>query len=284
VTRWLVTVLAAALVLTWAVGASGHHRPGHAGGTATPPPTTTPPPGAPPSALYGIFASSSADRSQVANLGFNAVTVDARVPELDAAWAQGLAGVVWLGGYQNEPACQFVESDDWVRSHVLAIKDHPGVRGYQIDNEPHATECPGAPAQVRARAALVRSLDPSPAHPTMLAVYREYEFDDYAGATDVLRVGMYPCSHLYGCNLSRITQKVASARAAGWTRVWGSPQAFGDEYYRTPSPAELQAILDTWRAAGVTDLLSYVWDRTDPDTLSARPELWPVFKANAPRT
>jgi hypothetical protein len=239
--------------------------------------TATPASALPPDAVYGVFASSTANKGTIASVGFNTVTTGPYTSELDAANARGLGGVVWLGGYVNEPTCQFAKSDSWIREKVMAIRNHPAVRGYQIDNEPHATQCPNAPAQIAARAALVRRLDPDPAHVTLLALYRDYEFDDYAGATDVLRVGSYPCSHRNGCVYSKIPNKVAAARAAGWTRLWGSPQAFGDDYYRMPTASELRTILDIWEAQDVEGLLAYVWDKSDPDTLSMHPALWPVF-------
>lgn len=245
--------------------------------------TTNGAPPPPPAAdsVYGIFASSAADYSLITGRGFNTVTVSSP-SQLDQIHAHGLKGVYWLGGFDNEPVCSYTTDDAWVTTQVNAVKNHPALRGYQIENEPHATECPNAPADVRHRATLVRSLDPNLEHETVLAVYRDYEFDDYVNATDVLRVGMYPCNWTSGCSFNRITEKVSVARSVGWTKLWGSPQAAGDQYYRMPTPGELQTILDTWRATGVTNLLAFTWDRYDEDTLSMHPELWPVFEANAP--
>lgn len=252
----------------------------------TPTPTPTPEPApAPPGRLLGVFADGAADFTQIRSIGFNAITTNTTLTDLDRAQAAGLKALVWLGGFENEPVCDWRQTDAWVIQEVNKIKDHPAVIGYQIDNEPHATECPGAPAKLRDRAALVRSLDPNPAHVTMMALYRTEEFDDYVidgrPVTDVIRVGIYPCNINTGCQPDRITTKVGVARAAGWTRLWGSPQAFGDEYYRIPSPAELQAILDTWHANGIDDLFAYTWDISDPVVLRDHQELWPVFSSEA---
>jgi hypothetical protein len=253
---------------------------------SAPMPTPTPTP-APTSSdrLLGVFADGAADFTQIRSIGFNAITTNTTLADLDRAQAAGLKALVWLGGFENEPVCEWRHTDAWVTQEVNKIKAHPAVIGYQIDNEPHAAECPGAPAKLRDRAALVRSLDPNPAHVTMMALYRTEEFDDYVingrPVTDVIRVGIYPCNINTGCQPERITTKVGVARAAGWTRLWGSPQAFGDEYYRLPSPAELQAILDTWHANGIDDLFAYTWDISDPVVLRDHQELWPVFSSEA---
>ena len=68
-----------------------------------------------------------------------------------------------------------------------------------------------------------------------------------------------------------------AARAAGWNRLWAVPQVFGNDYYRMPTPSELQTILTTWDNAGVEGSLAYTWDKTEPDTLSMHPELQSAF-------
>jgi hypothetical protein len=230
----------------------------------------------PPGAVNAVFASTASDKAVVAGVGFNAVTVNPYKTDLDAIAARGLRGIVWLGGYDNT-LCQFSKNDTWIRDKVGAIRNHPAVIAYHIDDEPHGTECPAAPSQIRARSALVKSIDPDAV--TVLTHYRDYEFARFAGSADVLGIVSYPCSWTGGCKLTKITDKVKAARAAGWTRLWGLPQTFGDEYYRMPSPAEFASILSTWDSAGVGGMFTYTWDKTDPDTLSLHPELWSVMRA-----
>jgi hypothetical protein len=150
------------------------------------------------------------------------------------------------------------------------------VLAYQVDDEPHVAECPQAPAQIAARTARIHALDPR--HPVLVSHYREEEFRSLRGAADILAVVSYPCSWLRGCVYSKITAKVAAARRAGWTRLWGMPQAAGDEYYRMPTPREERRILATWKAAGVRDRYTYSWDETSPVTLHAHRELWRAFR------
>lgn len=237
---------------------------------------SAPPPPAPGYTVKGLMASSRADRASIASLGFNAVTVGPYRDRLDVLASYGTGGLVWLGGYDNM-TCSFVETDDWVRSHVTAIADHPAVIGYDVDNEPHAADCPTAPQQMRERNALVKSLDPG--EDTYMTLHEAAEFDDFIGSADILRISGYPCSHENGCRYAqKITDRVTAARAAGWTRIFGGVQAFGDEYYRLPTPDEEQIILDTWRNAGVEGIVTYVWDYSDPVVLRDHPELWDVLR------
>jgi len=225
-------------------------------------------------AVNGVVASSAASKSTIASVGFNSVTVNPYVVALNAIQSRGLKGIVWLGGYDND-VCRFRKPNSWVRRKLDAIKSHPAVIAYQIDDEPKSTECPSAPSQIAARSKLVRSLDRGTL--TVLTHYRSYEFRDFSNSADILGVVSYPCSHKYGCRYWKITADVQAARDAGWKRLWAMPQTFGDDYYRVPSASELQTILSTWNATGVEGSLTYVWDKTSPDTLSAHPELWSLF-------
>lgn len=226
--------------------------------------------------LNAVFASRAADKATIAKAGFNTATANPYVEELDALQRHGLRAIVWLQGYVNEPSCAFSKSDDWLTRRVNGVKNHPAVLAWHVDDEPHGTQCRNAPAQIAARTALLHRLDPS--HPVVLTHYREHEFDDFAGTADILGVVMYPCTWAAGCAYSKITSKVLAARRAGWTRLWGLPQTFGDEYYRMPTFAEALQILATWDAAGVTDRFTYTWDKTDPDTLVSHPDLWAAFR------
>ena len=228
----------------------------------------------PPGAIDGVIASSGSNKATIASAGFNAVTVNPYVADLDAIQARGLQGIVWLGGYDNL-TCEFAKPDTWVRQKLDAIKSHAAVVAYQIDDEPKSTQCPRAPSQIAGRSQLVKALDPGTL--TVLTHYRANEFRDFANSTDVLGVVSYPCSHKSGCRYRKITDDVNAARAGGWKRLWAVPQAFGDDPYRLPSPSELQTILSTWDAAGVEGSLAYVWDKTSSDPLSAHRELWSFF-------
>jgi hypothetical protein len=241
--------------------------------TTEPPPTTTAP--VQRWAFKGIHSSWNNGDVGAKDLGFDVITVSPDVARLDVLQANGLRGLIWLGGYDNA-TCQFVDNDDWVVAHVSAIKDHPAVLAYEIDNEPHFVDCPNAPSQMAARNALVKSLDPDAL--TYLTLYKD--FSAFLGSVDLIRISRYPCSYPDGCVYSKITDTVAAAEAAGWTRYWAGPQIFGDEYYKPPTPEELRMIFDTWRGTNAEAMVAYTWNYAGvSDPLNVHPELWDTVKA-----
>ncbi len=181
----------------------------------------------------GIYTTAGADYARIADLGFRTVIVNPTKTQLDQIRAHGLTAMLFLGGYDSA-TCTFGWSDETVRARVTAIKDHPASTMYYIADEPHTASCPDAVQQIRARAQLVKSIDPTAA--TALAENRQSDVTAFANATDVMILSTYPCSHLSGCVLSKIDAAVSTARAANVKHPWGAPQSFGDDYYRVPTP------------------------------------------------
>ena len=277
----VVVGLAAALVLGSAADMSdGAEPPCKPKTCGTSPVSTTATTAAMSTALTvrGIYASwpFELEYPAVAGLGFNAVSVGAYRDRLDDLQLLGLKGLVWLGGYDNA-TCTFVYSDDDVRTHIAAINGHPAILAYEIDNEPHADSCPTAPRQIKQRVALVRSLvGPN----IILYLTLSKNFQAFAGSgVDLIRISAYPCSYKYGCVMDKIVSKVAAARAAGFTRIWGGSKTAGDSYYRPPTPAELALIQQTWRDQGAEGYVAWAWDThgtTDP--LNTNTTLWDQWK------
>ena len=56
-----------------------------------------------------------------AAIGFNLIDSGPARYQMRPLAAHGLKGLIWLGGYDNE-TCTFRENDDWVRSHVRAVR------------------------------------------------------------------------------------------------------------------------------------------------------------------
>jgi hypothetical protein len=230
-------------------------------------------------AVRGIYASwpYASEYSTIVNrLGFNAVSVAAERDRLDYIQSLGLKGLVWLGGYDNT-TCRFVYTDDQVRTKVTSILGDPAVLAYEIDNEPHADACQTAPLQIRQRVALVRSLvGPN----IILYLTLSKNFASFADSgVDLIRISAYPCSYTSGCVMQKIVDKVAAARAAGFTRIWGGTQTAGDSYYRAPTPAELALIQQTWRTQGAEGYVAWAWDdhgATNP--LRTNTVLWHTWK------
>jgi hypothetical protein len=227
-------------------------------------------------AIRGVFERdlSATGFDHQAAAGFNMIDSGPYREELNQLAARGLKGFIWLGGYSNS-RCTFREGDRWVRSHIRKIRRHPAVAAYLIDDEPDAAKCPTAPAQMKARAKLVRSIDRRRGRPTFLVIYRNEQLKRFAGTVDVLALDKYPCSHKFGCVYSKIDRMAAKADRLG-IRYWGVIQAHGDDWYRLPTPEELHQEFVRWRATNMEGYLvfSWAWPPDDPALwLANHPEL-----------
>ena len=207
--------------------------------------------------IRGIYGKDDSDTGfdEQAAIGFNVIDSGPYEEDMDELADRGLKGFVWLGGYSNE-RCAFRESDRWIRSHVADIAGHPAVAAYFIDDEPDAAQCPSAPAQVRARSRLVKSIDREAT--TFIATYKVGQFKRFARTVDVLALDGYPCSIKRGCDYSKITRQVAEADRLR-VRYWGVMQAFGDDWYDVPTRAELHEQFERWRASKMEGYLVFGW-------------------------
>jgi hypothetical protein len=255
-------LLIAVMFSTTLVAATGCASASHSDGES-PAVNTTATPGYAVRGIYDRDSSATGFDREVA-LGFN--FIDSNVfDDFDELAARHLRGFVWLGGYSNV-SCSFREDDDWIREHVSAIADNPGVGAYFIDDEPDAAKCPRAPAQMKARSDLVKSLDPGP--PTVLVTYKIDQFKLFAHTVDVLGLDVYPCSIRGGCDYTKIDVQAAVADHLG-ARYWGVIQAFGDDWYKLPTPDELHRQFRHWRATKMEGYLVFAWRHPD-----GMPSVW----------
>jgi hypothetical protein len=215
------------------------------------------------------------DLGRQAALGFNFIDTGPDRDQVRAIAARGLKPFVWLGGYSND-RCEFEESDAWVSSHVHAIATRrhrrrrhgrrrlgrPLVGAYFIDDEPDAAECPGAPAQIKARSDLVKSIDPRP--PTFIVTNKEDQLERFARTVDVIGLDHYPCSIRHGCAYSKIDAQAAKADRLG-IRYWGVIQAYGDDWYKVPTAEELHQEFVHWRRTHMEGYLVFAWRYPDDD-------------------
>jgi hypothetical protein len=209
--------------------------------------------------------------------GFTVVDRGAYQDALDAL-PSGTKGWVWLGDYDNT-TCTWEKSDDWIRSHVSAIAGHPKIAGYYIADEPHVWECSRAPSDVRARATLVKSLDPGP--PTFIVLQPHSPgnpYTPYVGTVDVIGVERFPCSYDNGCVMTKIDDAIQLAAEAGVPRYWAIIQAFADSYYRLPTADELREEFRRWRLSRMEGYLVFSWNY-GTETLDNHPDLVEVLKA-----
>jgi hypothetical protein len=201
-----------------------------------------------------------------AAIGLNYIDSGPYRDQMDALARRGLKGFIWLGGYSND-TCSFRRSESWVRSHVEDIAGHSAVGAYFVDDEPNAASCPNAPAQMEARSDLLKSIDPGAT--TFIVVYRVEQLKLFAGATDVIGLDDYPCKlKLHGCDYSVIEEQADEADRLG-IRYWGVIQAWGDDYYKLPTPAELREQFVQWRGTNMEGYLVFAWNY--PDDM---PRLW----------
>lgn len=224
---------------------------------------------------HGTLANAHSNMRAVVSLGFDFVTVSAWREELDRAQAAGLKVLVWLGGF-DYTTCRWNWSMAKLRDRLQDIKGHPAIFGYFVDDEPHAF-CPTIVKDLRKRNALIKSIDPGAL--TFIAENRVEALAPLANVVDVLGVVAYPCSHQHGCVYSKISDKVAAVERAGWRHYYAMVQTAGDDYYRSPTPSELQRILQTWHATRAEGEVNFAWACCGrPETLADHPDLWTTWR------
>jgi hypothetical protein len=211
------------------------------------------------------------------SVGFT--TLDATPSEL-AQLPPGARVLVWLGGYDNS-SCTWTTSDSQLRAsfdqHGLASDAR--VAGYFLADEPNTDHhCPGAPGQLRARTALVRSLDPNTRHYALANIDDPDQFAAFQGTVDVLATDPYPCRVGAACDWAQIPSYIARLRAAGVTRYMGFLQAFSGQSWRWPTPTELIHMVDQWRASDWCGAITFSWSYQG-QALSDHPQLLKVLAA-----
>lgn len=212
--------------------------------------------------VYGRDASASGVATLKAT-GFDAVTVQPWRDHLDGLQRDGLRGLVWLFGYDNT-TCSFDRDDAWVRETVTAIAGHPAIVAYNVADEPNFRQCPDSPAEIAARARLVKQLDPSKPTYVVVAAWdgREgFPYQHYAGTTDIMGLDIYPCSYsAESCKFSDIAVAAEEAEKDGVDRYWAILQDFADNWYRVPTATELERQFDRWDGTGMEGYFVYHWN------------------------
>lgn len=218
--------------------------------------------------VYGKDGSSSG-YAYVAATGFNSVMTGPYTELLDGVSGAGLRGVVWLGNFINGPKCGFEKDDATVSRLVRSVAGNPAIVAYYLGDEPHVTECPGAPQLFRERSALVHSLDPSAKTFTVIQASENgvsHDYAPWAGSVDVIGFDVYPCVRSSKtCNFNAIDSAVAAIRSAGVKNYWAVLQDFQDCYYRLPTPAELAGQFDHWARSDMSGYFVFSWNYKPAD-------------------
>ena len=240
------------------------------------------------------------------SMGFNvfdvtgSTTNPAGVTTKLAALPAGSRAMIYVGnlgkaaGVQGFTRAQF-------EAQVNALATDKRVFGYYIADEPHPVLFPSVVAEIAARADYLRAKAPS--QKSFIVVLDGTNICngtlgcEYAALApskshvDVVGVDIYPCQLRVPCDFTKIPQRVNAAIAAGIPRGRIAPvyQAFGQEgstnpYYRTPTAAELQTMLATWKANVPDPVLDYAYSwgtqASSPQALINHPALQSVVKAH----
>jgi calcineurin-like phosphoesterase family protein len=238
-----------------------------------------------PTALRYIFDSGGAQASAAA-AGWNLLDVSSKA-EADALPPR-TRGLMWLGDYDNS-SCTWEQSDAEIAKLVAGTARDRRVFGFLFSDEPDPFACPNAPAQHSARAALIRRL--SGGKTTVIVVDSNSgnqtldQIPLWRGAADRIALDPYPCYRGKPCDFGWVRRVVAAADAAQ-LRYWGVVQAFSDQTWRWPTPAEARRLLSTWAASKASVLMTFSW-RWDGHQLRSNPKLLDVLRrfnrAAAPR-
>jgi hypothetical protein len=191
---------------------------------------------------------------------------------------------VWVGDYDNG-TCSWELPDAALTSKVRAAVGDRKVFGYFLSDEPNPYACPTAPAQHRARSALVHSADPT--KPTVIVLdsngfsglFTQDALDQmplWKGTADYLGLDPYPCRQGSACRFSWIERTIRAADAAG-LNYWGVVQAFDDSNWRWPTPQELSHMLGQWAASRETGYMTFAWTWAGRG-LQEKPRLLDVFR------
>ena len=190
-----------------------------------------------------------------AAIGFNVIDSDPNRTELDTLAARQLKGLVWLGGYSNDTAPSTTTTSGSARTCGRSPATAPSPRTTSTTSRTRRSAPP-----LRRRCAPGRgsskSIDPRP--PTLLVSYKLEQFPLFAGTVDIIGLDHYPCSIKDGCDFTRIDKAAAAADRAG-IRYWGVIQAFGDSYYKLPTPDELAQQFAHWRTTRMEGYLVFSW-------------------------
>jgi chitodextrinase len=249
--------------------------------------TTAPcldPSGGPAVPKYRFAYSNRVDQAQMPGLGYNLIDVSTK-SEADAIPAGTLAQV-WLYDYDNT-TCSWEKDDTYITNMVTSMANDPKVAGFYFSNEPDPFACPNAPAEHKARNALIHSL--APTKYTLIGIDANWRahFDAYGsmwvGAADYINYNPYVCYEwdTSTCDYSWLDHVIATARSLPQP-YFIALQAFretGD--WRWPTPQEESTMLSRLTdpgtmGPGFQGYLTFSWNwQSDP--LANHPDVLKVI-------
>ena len=241
----------AGIVVADQVFAAGTSQTVARGTTTAPAMTVVPPPRT--GTFKGYYDDASnqlSDWSRYRRYGFNLILAGINTRLLHRLTADGASAWVqpnvWTG-------CGYKLSTSEALGRARRTVATGAVSGFYVADEPSASGCSSAPAQIAAWTAILHAHFPR--IPTIIATYDSTDLTDFAHSADEFALDFDPCQYGNGCDYSGITELAATADRLG-LRYVGVPQAFGgDGHYDLPTPSQLRQIIRTWQA---TKELGYV--------------------------
>lgn len=250
-------------------------------------------------ALHYIANTGSA-LGPVAGLGYNLFDTGPD-PEAVAALPAGGQALVWLGNLGNGPCPPRLSFAEFTAA-VDRMAGNAKVFGYFVADEPHPRACPGAVADIRARADYIRAHDPG--RRSFIVVL---DGTNQCGGTygceyaalqparshvDLIGLDPYPCNvSRPTCDYRKIDDAVGRAKGNGIPATAIVPvfQVFGQScadsaYYRLPGAAELRTMLAHWASLAPHPVFDYAysWGRQGSacPTLADSPQLQAVMRTH----
>lgn len=235
----------------------------------------TPPPS---SALKGMYVSNAAPSWPGANgiqakTGCNMMICGADDYAALAA-LRTTGGKAWAkAGYWQDKSGTFSTSDAQAVAMAknVAANWADVVEGWYLADEP--TNNAANRATITKRGALLKSAYPAE---TEIAYYDAGSVAQWKNVVDAFALDIYPSSHNW--DMSLIPKLAAAADQAG-LRYYGVIGCDGAPNYPMPTAAQLQTMIDLWKATKQAGWLVYAWD--SPGQLKNQAALLDVLKANA---
>jgi Calcineurin-like phosphoesterase len=229
-----------------------------------------------PAPRYRYIYNSDSDPAAAAANGWNLIDVGSRASA--DALPKGSRGLIWVGDYDNS-SCSW-EVSDAALQHEVAGGGDAKVAGYFFSDEPDPYGCPDAPAQHAARSNLIHRLDPGKL--TVMVIDANsgaqtlQQLRLWRGAADYVGLDPYPCYRGKRCDYGWIDAVIRAADRAR-LRYWGVVQAFDDDTWRWPTPAEATHMLRQWARSRERGYMTFAW-RWAGRTLASRPALLAVLR------
>lgn len=230
--------------------------------------------------LPNRYITALSDGALAARYGYNLADVQPDRSVIDALPA-GVRALVWIGDYSHV-TCSFARSDANVRAAIAGLAGDPKVAGYYIDDEADYAlpadggYCQDVVAQAAARSALVHELAPGTF--TYEVVSDPGNYKAFAHVTDVLGATAFPCLVGKPCDWNLIPDRIAALDAAQVPHYWAVLDAFAQDQWRWPTPAELTNMIWQWERSRWEGEQTFAWTWRS-SSLASQPSLLAVLSS-----